>query len=146
MNMLCIYHISVRRTVIELQSFIRLAIRTPVTRLQGHPRSELMVPLERAFTGCQLKLSKRMTQDAPFTRYRRFYGGTISGCPSCSLVGSSQPKSKSGFEPSGCGFLFDFNTNYGAIQHRYPTIIHNAADRRTDGRTDMLLTIAHPML
>ena len=69
--------------------FIRLVIRTPVTLLQGHPRSKLMAPLERASMNFYLKGSKRMTQDAPFPRYRRFYGGTIFGCPSSSLVGSS---------------------------------------------------------
>ena len=48
MNIFCVYHFSVRRTVIELQPIIRLAIRTLAARLQGHPRSKLMVPLERA--------------------------------------------------------------------------------------------------
>ena len=89
MNVFCIYNISVRCTVIELQPFIRLVIRTPATRLQGSPWSKLMVPLERVSMSFYLKVSKRMTYDAPFTRYRRLYGGTISGCPSCSLVRSS---------------------------------------------------------
>ena len=61
MNMFCIY-ISVRRTIIELQPFIRLANRTPATRLQGHLRSKLMVPLERASTSFYLKVSKRMSR------------------------------------------------------------------------------------
>ena len=64
MNKYCIYNISVRRTVIELQPFIRMAIRTPATRLQGHPWSKLMVPLERESMSFYLKVSKRITYDA----------------------------------------------------------------------------------
>ena len=60
MNVFCINNISVRHTVIELQPFIRLVIRTRDTRLQGHPRSKLMVPLERAPMNFYLKVAKRI--------------------------------------------------------------------------------------
>ena len=61
MNTFYNYDISARRTVIELQQFIRLVIQTPTSHLQGHPRSKLMVPLERASMSFYLKVSKRMT-------------------------------------------------------------------------------------
>ena len=91
-NKFCIYNISVRRTVSELQPFVRSVIRTPTSRLQNHPRSKLMAPLEKVPMSFYLKVAKWMTgRTIWFPRYRRFYrAGTISGWPSWSLeVGSS---------------------------------------------------------
>ena len=135
MNMFCIYNISVRRTVIELQPFIRLVIRTRATRLQGHPRSKLMVPLERASMSFYLKVSKRMTQDAPFLRYSRLCAGTIFRYPSRAQWGRRSPKVKVDLDPPGMGSYSTLIVTMGLSSTVNPQCTP-AADRQTDGRTD----------
>ena len=143
MNVFCIYNISVRCTIIEeLQPFIRLVIRTPATRLQGRPWSKLMVPLERASMSFYLKVSTKMTYDAPFLRYSRLCAGTIFRYPSRAQWGRRSPKVKVDLDPPGMGSYSTLIVTMGLSS----TVNSQYTPRQTDRRTDMLLTIAHPML
>ena len=140
----------VRRTVYEQSPLVKLKIRTPASRLQSRRRSNLMVPLERASTVCYLKVSTKMTYDAPFLRYWRFCAGTIFDPDPSAQWGHRIPKVNSDLDPPYIGSYSTLIVTMGLSSTINPQCTPRQTDiqtdRQTDRRTDMLLAIAHLML
>ena len=124
-----------RPTVYGLSPLVRFKIRTPASRLQSRRRSNLMVPLERASTVCYLKVSTKITYEAPLTRYRRFCTGTIFDPDPSAQWGHRIPKVKPDLDPQDMGSYSTLIVTMGLSSTVNPQCT-NAADGRTDRQTD----------
>ena len=146
MNVFCIYNISVRRTVIELQPFIRLVIRTRAIRLQGHPRTKLMVPLERASMSFFLEVSKECHRTHRFRYIGDFMVEPFLDALPVAQWGHCSLKVKVDLDPPGMGSYSTLIVTMGLSSTVYPQCTPRQTDGRTDRQTDMLLTIIQPIL